>query len=174
MKYLVFTSLFLYSSLCSALDIRIMETKDSYLTKKNEFIGFGCKGSNLSPKIQITDLPKGTKSLALTVYDPDAPTGGGWWHWLAFNIPVSKTTIEQGAKSLKKLGVVESMTSYGSVGYGGACPPAGDTPHRYIFKVYALKVDKLDLKSSATPSIVGYNLNANAIATASSTVLYGR
>lgn len=157
----------------SALSIKLVGTKDSYLTKKHVFTGFGCKGDNLSPEIKISDVPKGTKSLALTVYDPDAPTGGGWWHWLAFNIPVGLTSIEEGGKSLSKSGATQSLNSYGTKVFGGACPPKGDTPHRYIFTVYALKVDKLNLKSSTTPNIVGYNLNANSIAKATSVVLYG-
>jgi Raf kinase inhibitor-like YbhB/YbcL family protein len=157
-----------------ALDIKVLGATDSYLTSKHEFNGFGCKGENLSPVIHITNLPKETKSIAITVFDPDAPTGGGWWHWLAINIPVSKTKLTLGDKELGKLGVTQTLNSYGASAFGGPCPPKGDTPHRYIFTVFALKVKKLDLKESTTPNIVGYNLNANSIVKATSTLLYGR
>ncbi|MDA9793359.1 YbhB/YbcL family Raf kinase inhibitor-like protein [Bacteriovoracaceae bacterium] len=173
-KLVLITWALIVMPLSHAIDIKVQGTQDSYLTSKHEFNGFGCKGENLSPVLKISDLPKNTKSLAITLYDPDAPTGGGWWHWLAINIPVTKTELVLGDKSLKKLGILQTLNSYGSNSFGGPCPPKGDTPHRYIFTVYALKVKKLDLKESTTPNIVGYNLNANTIVKATSTLLYGR
>ena len=142
------------------------------------FKGFGCEGGNVSPSLAWKNAPAGTKSFAVTVYDPDAPTGSGWWHWLVFNLPADTTSLPAGAgdPASGKLpaGVVQSRTDFGKPGYGGPCPPRGDKPHRYIFTVYALKVDKLDLGSEAPGAMVGYMANANKLDKASFTALYGR
>nr|WP_245609177.1 YbhB/YbcL family Raf kinase inhibitor-like protein [Sulfurovum lithotrophicum] len=145
------------------------------LTKKQEFNGFGCNGKNVSPELSWSGVPKGTKSFAITVYDPDAPTGSGWWHWIAVNIPANATSIPAGAsgKSMPK-GTLETVNDFGSMGFGGACPPKGDKPHRYIFTVYALDVDKLPVKASTKPPVVGYQINAHAISKASIVSYYGR
>ena len=142
------------------------------------FKGFGCEGGNLSPSLSWKNAPAGAKSFAVTVYDPDAPTGSGWWHWLVFNIPADVTSLPAGASDpasgkLPK-GVVQSRTDYGKAGYGGPCPPQGDKPHRYIFKVFALKVDKLDLDENSSGALVGYMLNANKLGSAEFTSRYGR
>ena len=148
------------------------------LTMTQVFAGFGCTGRNISPQLQWKNAPAGTKSFAVTVYDPDAPTGSGWWHWLIFNIPatVNQLSADAGnpAKNLAPKGSIQSVTDYGKPGFGGACPPKGDKPHRYVFTVYALKVEKLDLDSSASPAMVGYNCNQNALAKASIISYYGR
>jgi Raf kinase inhibitor-like YbhB/YbcL family protein len=140
--------------------------------------GFGCAGQNVSPALQWEHAPKDTKSFAVTVYDPDAPTGSGWWHWLVFNIPPGTTGLPAGAGSPGSAGVpdgsIQSMTDFGQPGFGGPCPPPGDKPHRYIFTVFALKVDQLPLKKDASGAMVGYYLNQNAIAKASFTGMYGR
>ena len=89
--------------------------------------GFGCTGKNLSPQLSWDKAPSGTKSFAITAYDPDAPTGSGWWHWIAFNIPASVNSLDSGASgNSMPAGTVESRTDYGSTGFGGACPPVGD------------------------------------------------
>ena len=173
-KFILFLSFIIFSQTGHAINITLKGTKNSYLTNKHVFSGFGCKGENKSPEIKISDIPKSAKSLAITVYDPDAPTGGGWWHWLVFNIPVKTTHIKEGAKNLNKLGATQSLNSFGTKIFGGACPPIGDNPHRYIFTVYALKVEKIDLSNSTTPNTVGYYLNANTVAKATSVALYGR
>jgi Raf kinase inhibitor-like YbhB/YbcL family protein len=142
------------------------------------FSGFGCTGGNISPELQWQNAPKETKSFAVTVYDPDAPTGSGWWHWLIFNIPsaVNKLPANAGKSDsgLAPQGVVQSMTDFGQRGYGGPCPPVGNKPHRYIFTVYALKVDQLPLKDDASGAMVGFYLNQNALAKATLTATYGR
>ncbi len=112
------------------------------LTEQQVFNGFGCSGANVSPELSWADAPKDTKSFVVTVYDPDAPTGSGWWHWVVFNIPATATGLAQGAGSgLAPLpeGAVQSRTDFGSPGYGGACPPPGDKPHRYIFTVHRVE-----------------------------------
>jgi len=148
------------------------------LSLKEVYNGFGCTGENVSPALAWSGAPAGTKSFALTVYDPDAPTGSGWWHWVVFNLPASVTSLPAGAgnpvKGLMPKGAVQSMTSFGKAGFGGACPPVGDRPHRYIFTVYALDVDALQLDASAMPALVGYMLGAHAIAKASLISYYGR
>lgn len=103
------------------------------------FNSFGCTGKNVSPDIEWKNAPKDTKSFAVTIYDPDAPTGSGWWHWTVFNIPANVHKISAGAspKSLPK-GAIEGHTDFGSTGYGGPCPPAGDKAHHYILTVFAL------------------------------------
>ena len=142
------------------------------------FKGFGCSGDNFSPELRWERAPKETKSFAVTVYDPDAPTGSGWWHWIIFNIPPNATSLPAGAGKPDgggaPQGSTQSMTDYGQPGYGGPCPPAGDKPHRYIFTVYALKVDQLPLKSEASGAMVGFYLNQNALGKATFTARYGR
>ena len=140
--------------------------------------GFGCTGSNISPELNWESAPAGTKSFAVTVYDPDAPTGSGWWHWVIFNIPPSVQKLAANAgkpdSGLAPKGSVQSLTDFGSPGYGGPCPPQGDKPHRYIFTVHALKVDQLPLKADSTGALVGFYLNQNSLGRASFTGLYGR
>lgn len=127
-----------------------------------EFDGFGCSGENKSPQLQWAGAPKGTKSFALTAYDPDAPSGSGWWHWSAFNIPASVSSLAQGA-DLTKLGATELKSDYGSVGFGGVCPPKGDNMHRYQFTVWALPVEKLDLNADVSAALAGFTVRSMAI-----------
>jgi len=135
---------------------------------------FGCTGGNVSPELSWSGAPAGTKSFVVTAYDPDAPTGSGFWHWVVFNIPASVTKLDGGVKpDALPTGTVQARSDYGSIGFGGACPPPGK-PHRYIFTVFALKVDKLDLDASATPAVVGFMTNANAIGKTTLTAKYGR
>jgi len=142
------------------------------------YAGFGCTGGNVSPPLQWQGAPADTKSFALTVYDPDAPTGSGWWHWIIFNLPPTLNSLPANAgKPLggaAPAGSIQSITDFGQPGYGGPCPPAGDKPHRYIFTLYALKVDQLPLKSDASGAMVGFYLKQNTIAKASFMGFYGR
>ena len=148
------------------------------LTIEQVYSGFGCTGKNISPSLKWINAPKNAKSFAVTVYDPDAPTGSGWWHWVIFNIPADVTELRTDAGNLQKktapAGSTQSVTDYGKPGFGGACPPVGDKPHRYIFTVFALDVPKLDLDDKAGAALVGYMLNQHAIAKASLISYYGR
>ena len=139
------------------------------------FNSFGCTGENISPQLSWTHAPAGTKSFAITAYDPDAPTGSGWWHWVAFNIDKAIDEIKTGAstKSMPK-GAIESTTSYSSKGFGGACPPEGDKAHRYIFTVYALNTEKIEQNADARPELIGFFIHSHAIAKASIMAYYGR
>ena len=140
--------------------------------------GFGCQGANMSPELRWENAPKGAKSFAVTVYDPDAPTGSGWWHWVVFNIPASATGLSAGAGDEKgsalPAGSVQSRTDFGKSGFGGACPPVGAKPHRYVFTVFALDVDRLELGPDSPAAMVGFNLNAHTLGTASITAKFGR
>ena len=130
----------------------------------------GCDGQNISPAIAWKDVPAGTKSLALTLYDPDAPSGSGWWHWQLWNIPVTMTGFDEGNVPI---GVVEGKGDIGRQGYLGPCLQAGSGVHHYTFTIYALKVDKLDLDPGAVSSaFVGYNLNGTALAKATVTYTF--
>jgi len=148
------------------------------LTEAQVFQGFGCTGKNTSPALKWSGAPAGTKSFALTVYDPDAPTGSGWWHWVVYNLPATVTELPEGAgtadgKALPA-GTMRGRTDFGAPGFGGACPPKGDKPHRYIFALYALKTDKLDVPPDATAALIGFMINANKLDKASFTAKYGR
>lgn len=146
------------------------------LTEQQVFNGFGCSGANVSPELSWQNAPQGTKSFVVTVYDPDAPTGSGWWHWVVWNIPADAKQLPRGAggpQGQLPPGAVQGRTDFGAPGFGGACPPPGK-PHRYVFTVYALKTDKLEVPADASPAMVGFMTKANALASASFTTHYGR
>lgn len=150
----------------------------STLSEAQVFNGFGCTGKNTSPALQWSGAPAGTKSFALTVYDPDAPTGSGWWHWVVYNIPATATGLPEGAGNADgkglPAGAVQGRTDFGSAAFGGACPPPGDKPHRYVFTVFALKTDKIDVPADASAALIGFMVHANTLANASFTAHYGR
>ncbi|MEX3017066.1 YbhB/YbcL family Raf kinase inhibitor-like protein [Gymnodinialimonas hymeniacidonis] len=138
--------------------------------------GFGCTGGNTSPAFAWSDAPEGTESFAFTVFDPDAPRDGGWWHWLAFDIPADVMSLEQGAGSddgTMPAGTVQSMTDFGETGYDGSCPPQGQD-HRYEFTVYALGVASLGLADAASPADVQAAIEENALGSSRITATYGR
>jgi Raf kinase inhibitor-like YbhB/YbcL family protein len=142
------------------------------------FNGFGCTGDNVSPALAWQHAPKNTKSFAVTVYDPDAPTGSGWWHWVVYNLPAQTQKLVENAGNVEaKLlpeGVVQGRTDYGSTGYGGACPPVGHPVHHYQFTVYALDVEQLALPADASAALVGYMINQHKLGQAQLVVKYGR
>ncbi len=147
------------------------------MPKSFEFNGFGCAGDNKSPALQWSGAPKNTKAFAVTMYDPDAPTGSGWWHWMAINIPADVTSLAANAGAVGganlPAGATHARIDFGVAGWGGTCPPQGDKPHRYIFTVYALK-DKLGVPADATAALTGYMINGNSLGKASFTAKYGR
>lgn len=136
----------------------------------------GCGGDNVSPELSWSGAPEGTKSFALMVFDPDAPTGSGWWHWVIFNIPANVTSLAEGAGNPKN-GLLPEATQarndYGFPGYGGACPPKGHGDHRYQFRIVALGVEELPLDEDSSPAKIGFNVNANKLAEAELEVLWG-
>jgi hypothetical protein len=162
------------SFVLSSPDIRANST----LTETQVFNGFGCTGTNISPALTWKNAPKNTKSFAVTVYDPDAPTGSGWWHWLVYNISSQSTGLDAGvgteASTSLPTGSVQGRTDFGSHSFGGACPPKGDKPHRYIFTIHALNTEKIELPADASAAMIGYMLHAHLISKASFTAKYGR
>ena len=130
------------------------------LPHRHVFNGMGYDGDNISPHLLWDDVPAGTKSFVVTCYDPDAPTGSGWWHWVVVNLPADTRVLTQGFGSgLVALpeGVIQTRTDFGKAGYGGAAPPKGET-HRYIFTVHALDVERLDVDEGASGAMVGFPL----------------
>jgi Raf kinase inhibitor-like YbhB/YbcL family protein len=142
------------------------------LPDKYSFNGMGCTGTNVSPPLEWKNPPAGTKSYALLVHDPDAPTGSGWWHWVVYNIPPDVSSLAEAATLPK--GAVAGNTDFGKPGYGGPCPPPGSGKHHYNFTLFALKVEKIEVPPGASPAMVGYNANANAIGKAKLTGTYSR
>jgi Raf kinase inhibitor-like YbhB/YbcL family protein len=150
----------------------------STLTQEQVLNGFGCSGKNQSPALKWTAGPKETKSYAVTIYDPDAPTGSGWWHWVVYNIPANVTELAAGAGDTTQqqlpAGAKQGRTDFGTHAFGGACPPQGDKAHRYVFTVHALKVEKIDVPEEASAAMVGFMVHANSAGNASFTAKYGR
>ncbi len=149
-------------------------------TIQNEQVyrGFECNGANISPELRWSGAPGGTKSFAVTIYDPDAPTGSGWWHWVIVNIPATSTFLPRNAgdpkMGLAPPGTIQVRTDFGTVGYGGPCPPRGARPHRYVFTIFAVDIDKLPIDESASAALVGFNLNSHTLTKATLTGFYGR
>ena len=155
--------------------------------------GFGCAGQNISPALQWSNAPAGTQSFALQVYDPDAPTGSGFWHWGVYDIPATTTALAQGAgnsSTTLPAGAYGGNTDFmdtGTIGgngnYGGPCPPAGDAAHHYIFTLYALDIPHVDaaagIPKTGTAGLFGFalgraGLGAHVLGKAAFTATYGR
>lgn len=150
----------------------------STISNKHVFNGFGCSGKNLSPHLSWKNANSQAKSFALTVYDPDAPTGSGWWHWVLVNIPTKYDSlpINFGEKNQFNLenGINQIRNDFGIYNFGGPCPPKGDRPHRYIFTIHALRVEKLQLQEGATAAMAGFMINQATIDKASFIAYFGR
>ena len=140
------------------------------------FNSFGMSGENISPQLSWSGFPPETKGFAVTCYDPDAPTGSGFWHWLLVGIPASVTELRAGAGAGDLTvpdGAFHVRNDYGSKDFGGAAPPQGDEPHRYIFAVHALDTDNLGIDSSVSPAVTGFNLRFHTIARGLLIPVYG-
>jgi hypothetical protein len=139
---------------------------------------FGCHGGNVSPEVKWSRAPAGAKSFAVTLYDPDAPTGSGFWHWVIFNIPATVTELPKNAGNLKANlappGSVQARTDFGVAGYNGPCPPAGDKPHRYRISVFAVDVPHLDGDQNTPAAVIGFELHFHTIAKGVLVSRYGR
>lgn len=170
----------MFSTILFAQKTFTLSSKDlgGSATQRQEFNGFGCSGTNESPQLSWKNAPEGTKSFAITMYDPDAPTGSGFWHWVVFDVPANVNELLPNAGNVKfniaPKGAIQSITDYGIKGYGGPCPPEGHGFHQYIITVYALKTETLGLDENINPAIVGFNLWNQTLAKASIIAYYKR
>lgn len=142
------------------------------------FNGYGCRGGNHSPALEWSGAPSGTKSYALTLFDPDAMQGKGFWHWLMFDIPAATTSLPRdagkGDGSKAPPGAAQGKNDFRTLGYGGSCPPTSDEPHGYVYTVYALKVGKLEVAAGASPAAVMSAIEANSLGKATLGYQFGR
>jgi len=175
MKYAfgVATLCALLASPAQAFDVRSKDFTDGgTLPAQQVYRGFGCEGGNRSPQLAWRDPPAGTKSYVVTAYDPDAPTGSGWWHWVVYDLPADVHALDAGA--VVPAPARQGRNDFGTREFGGACPPVGDKPHRYIFTVHALKVEKLDVPADASPALIGFMVHMNKLGSATATARYWR
>jgi Raf kinase inhibitor-like YbhB/YbcL family protein len=147
------------------------------LSNDQVYAGAGLSGGNVSPQLAWSGFPAETRSFAVTCYDPDAPTGSGFWHWVLFDIPAGVTELPRGAGSgeMKGLpeGAVHARNDAGSRDFAGAFPPKGDPPHRYVYAVHAVDTEKLGPDADASPAYVGFNLTFHTLARGVITAAYG-
>lgn len=140
--------------------------------------GFGCAGGNKSPHLRWEGAPADTRSFAVTCFDPDAPTGSGFWHWVVVNIPakVTELALDAGNPASGKLpaGALQIRTDVGKPGYVGPCPPPGHHPHRYMFTVFAVSTETVPVTADTSPALVGFNLNFTTLDKAELMGLYKR
>ncbi|MEH6457721.1 MAG: YbhB/YbcL family Raf kinase inhibitor-like protein [Cocleimonas sp.] len=152
-------------------------TQSEHMNKAQEFTGFGCTGGNTSPQLSWSGAPENTEAFAVFAYDPDAPTGSGWWHWQVVNIAKDVSSLSAGIETSNNKtalkGAQQITNDYGVAAFGGACPPAGHGVHRYQFTIYALS-KKLELPADASGALTGYMVKANSLASSTIEALYER
>lgn len=164
---------YLFCLICSANAMAALTltspsvTNDQTFKNTQLFNQWGCTGKNESPALNWSNVPSGTKSFAITLYDPDAPTGSGWWHWLVINIDPAARSLASSAGNLNdpKLpkGARMITNDFGFPGYGGACPPEGAKPHQYKLTLFALDTDKITIPEHASGALAGYYILQHVI-----------
>ncbi|MEI7037368.1 YbhB/YbcL family Raf kinase inhibitor-like protein [Fulvimonas yonginensis] len=143
-----------------------------HIATRYSYDRFGCSGANVAPAVHWDGAPAGTRSFALTVFDPDAPTGSGFWHWVVIDLPASAHGLAEGGRLPPPARAVRN--DYGDKAWGGPCPPAGDPPHHYVFTVYALDVPALGVPADASPALTGFMLRSHVLGKAQQTLTFGR
>ena len=176
---LMAAALFVFAAHAQGFMLASPDMQDGHISEEQVYNGFGCAGKNVSPALSWSGAPLGTKSYTLIVHDPDAPTdGAGWWHWVVVDIPVDVSSLAKDAGRADGSGLprgARQLTSdFGMPGWGGPCPPAGDNPHRYVFTLYAIKTEHLDLPKDANASLAASMANAQSKAKTTLTARYGR
>lgn len=165
-----------YAATAETFIVRSSDIHDGTISNAQVLNGFGCHGENISPEIHWQGVPRKAKSLLLTIYDPDAPTGGlGWMHWVVANIPINTTSLPRGAASNGQLppGAVQTNTDFSKSMYGGPCPPIGRA-HRYIITVNALDIETLEVTTESSPALIGFMAHGHIIGKAKLIARYGR
>jgi Raf kinase inhibitor-like YbhB/YbcL family protein len=152
-------------------------TDGQTLADAQVYNGWGVSGQNISPHLRWHSFPAETRGFAVTCYDPDAPTGSGFWHMVLLDVPASVTELATGAVSGDQSGLPAGAfcvrNDYGSKDFGGAAPPAGHPPHRYVFAVHALDADSLGVNSDVSPAVAGFNVGFHTLARAVMIPVYG-
>lgn len=178
--FFVVLALALFTTCAFAGDFKVTSpefTANGTFSERQVYNQFGCNGENMSPELSWQGEPAGTKSFAVTIFDPDAPTRSGWWHWLVVNInkDVHHLAGDSGnpANGFMPDGVVQARNDYGTSGYGGPCPPVGKK-HRYFITVWAVDVDRLPITPESSGAMVGFNLSDHVLGKAEVIVTYGR
>jgi Raf kinase inhibitor-like YbhB/YbcL family protein len=161
----------------------VLSSSDPKLAAKvpEEYIAnvFGCTGGNMSPALQWSGAPAGTKSYVLTLFDPDEHGDpSGWWHWIVYNLPANVTSLPKGAgmehSAVFPVGTQQGRTDLGNDAYHGPCPDKGDPPHRYTFTIYALSVEKVDVPPDSSGAMVVSTAKDHVIGKAVFIAHYGR
>ncbi|EFQ63250.1 YbhB/YbcL family Raf kinase inhibitor-like protein [Pseudomonas sp. FP597] len=169
-------SLIAATAQAQSFTVQSSSVQDGHFRQRQFANVFGCTGKNLSPEISWSGAPPDTQSFVVTLYDPDAPTGSGWWHWVLANVPATVNELKEGAGSVGgtlPAGTLQIRGDNGMPGYLGACPPEGQT-HNYVIAVYAMKTDKLTLPPTVTPAMLGFMVPGGSLAKATLTVQGGR
>lgn len=158
------------------LGLHVLGLKDGHRFGLDQvYNGSGCTGKDESPELSITNVPAAAQSLAITIYDPDAPTQSGWWHWLAYDLPTTTTHLAENASATGlPQGAAQGPNDFGTARYGGVCPPAGSPAHHYRVTVWALKVSTLGAPTGASAAFISYLIEANTIAHRTVVVKYSR
>jgi Raf kinase inhibitor-like YbhB/YbcL family protein len=182
MKKTMWTAVFSAAAMCASharagdLAIESVDIGRGHFRDAQISNGFGCHGGNVSPEIRWSGEPRETRSFMVSMYDVDAPTGSGFWHWVVADIPASVHSLAAGAgNDVAKLppGALPVRNDTGNAAYLGPCPPQGDT-HRYVITVTALKVPKLPVDATATPAVVGFVAHYQQLEKATITIEMGR
>ena len=171
----LFASVLVASPALAEMMLNLPGLQDGHFATAQVLSGFGCDGQNLSPELVWSGAPPDTKSYIVTAYDPDAPTGSGFWHWSAFNIPAAVTQLDEGASAGGSMpsGAVQARNDFSHNQYDGACPPEGSS-HHYLVTVFAMPMASLPLDATASGAMVGFFANTASLARASVEVSYGR